>query len=57
MDEKYEAKAVYLVRFGGPVAIPGTDVQLMPRHRHRITGAVLTKLLEGGANVRSAEPE
>lgn len=57
MAKKYDPETIYRVRLSKAAPIPGTDVPLMPRHVHRITGAVLTKLVEGGANVRSAEPE
>jgi hypothetical protein len=57
MAQTYDPETVYRVRLGKAAPIPGTDVPLMPRHAHRITGAVLTKLVEEGADVRSAEPE
>ncbi|MEM5542939.1 hypothetical protein WNY61_09320 [Sulfitobacter sp. AS92] len=57
MAESYEPETVYRVRFSAPVLTPGTDVPLLPRHVHKIKGAVLAKLVEDGANVRTAEPQ
>jgi hypothetical protein len=57
MAQSYDPEKVYLVRLAKPAPIPGTDVPLMPRHLHRIYGAVLTKLVEAGADVRSAKSE